>query len=97
MSRPSLRAVTDDDKRPHRPLTVKEAATSGNHRDLLVAMRSRIAEAVSNSKCPPRDLAALTRRLQEIAKEIEQLDLRALEEAEYGDSSGDAAWDASAI
>lgn len=57
-----------------RKLTVKEAAESGSHRDLLVAMRERIARTVSDPECPPRDLAALTRRLQDIAKEIEAID-----------------------
>jgi hypothetical protein len=47
-------------------------------------MRERIAQTVSNPECPPRDLAALTRRLQDIAKEIELMDLRAKEEAGEG-------------
>ena len=79
-----LRAVSADEKPPGKRLTVAQAAATGSHRDLLVSMRERIAQTVSNPECPPRDLAALTRRLQDIAKEIELMDLRAKEEAGEG-------------
>src|SRR5690606_26004281 len=92
-----LRAVTPDEPapKPKRKLTVTQAAASGTPRDLLVAMRDRVAEDVENPNTPPRDLAALTRRLIEITKEIEAIDARAAEEAE-GDSAGtpDDAWEA---
>lgn len=93
-----LRAVTAEDaaaKAAKR--TVAEAAEGGDHRELLVAMRERIARAVSNPDCPPRDLAALTRRLQEIAREIDQLDHRAKEEAGEHDVAPDEAFDAEAL
>lgn len=97
--RPSLRAVAEDEKpvKPVKPLSVREAATAGTHRDLLVAMRARIAEAVTDVECPPRDLAALTRRLQDIAKEIEQLDIRDLEEGGGVEVVEDEEWDAEAL
>ena len=96
MARASLRAV-EKGERPV-PRTVAEAAASGDHRALLVAMRERIAITVSNPDCPPRDLAALTRRLQDIAKEIESLDMRAKEEgADAFDAAADEEWDAAAI
>src|SRR5690606_19160754 len=79
-----------------KPLTVAEAAASGDHRALLVAMRDRISKTVSDPDCPPRDLAALTRRLQDIAKEIEAIDLRAKQEGE-GAAVEDEEFDASAI
>ena len=79
-----LRAVSADEKPPSKRLTVAQAVATGSHRDLLVSMRERIAQTVSNPECPPRDLAALTRRLQDIAKEIELMDLRAKEEAGEG-------------
>lgn len=79
-------------------MTVAQAAATGSHRDLLVAMRERIAQTVSDPECPPRDLAALTRRLQDIAKEIESLDLRAKEEGEdANDVAADEEWDAEAL
>ena len=95
----ALRSVGDSETAPKRPtLTVEQAAAKGTHRDLLVAMRERIAKAVSDSKCPPRDLAALTRRLQDIAKEIEAIDLRAKEEgADATDVAEDEEWDEEAL
>jgi hypothetical protein len=78
--------------------SVAQAAKDGSHRDLLVAMRDRIALAVSDPECPPRDLAALTRRLQDIAKEIEGIDQRRLEEGTGdGGEVEDGAFDSSAV
>jgi hypothetical protein len=69
-----------------------------DHRELLVAMRERISQAVFDPSCPPRDLASLTRRLADIAKEISAIDLRARQEAaEDADVAADEAWDSSAI
>ena len=90
MAARKLRVVTPADQ-PER-LSVSEAAATGDHRKLLVAMRERIARTVSNPDCPPRDLAALTRRLQDIAKEIEQIDLRDKEEGRTGGPVPDEAW-----
>lgn len=78
-----------------KPNTVAQAAKSGVKRDLLVAMRDRLAEAVSND-CPPRDLASLTKRLQDITRDIELLDATAADNAErdaaeYYDDSYDPA------
>lgn len=101
--RTGLRAVTQGDSteaatKAATPKTVEQAAASGSHRDLLVAMRSRIAKTVSSPDCPPRDLAALTRRLQDIAKEIEAIDLRAKEEgADADDVADDEGWNAEAL
>ncbi|MFI8664241.1 hypothetical protein ACIGKR_29890 [Rhodococcus qingshengii] len=79
MSAPkTLRAVADDEVAPvSAPQSVSQAAKSGSHRALLVSMRDRIADAVADDDCPPRDLASLTKRLQDIAKEIEAIDARA--------------------
>jgi hypothetical protein len=93
-----LRAVKADEvAEVKKPKTVAEAAQGGDHRELLVAMRERIARTVSNPDCPPRDLAALTRRLQDIAKEIEAIDLRLKEEAVEGGVSADEDWDEAAL
>lgn len=73
-SKQHLRSVSKTEGAPRRK-SVADAARDGNRRELLIAMRDRIANAVSNPECPPRDLASLTRRLQDIAKEIDQLDL----------------------
>jgi len=93
----AVRAVADDERAPKKDLTVSQAASGGSHRDLLVAMRSRIARTVSDPDCPPRDLAALTRRLQDIAKEIESIDLRAKEEATEDGATPDDKWDSEDI
>lgn len=95
----ALRAVKPGETpAPKKKQTVEQAATNGTHRDLLVAMRDRIAQAVSSPDCPPRDLAALTRRLQDVAKEIEAIDARAADEGgEAGDGAVDTAFDAEAL
>lgn len=96
---PHLRSVKPTDTpAPPKKLTVAQAAATGDHRSLLVAMRERIAQTVSDPECPPRDLAALTRRLQDIAKEIETLNLRAKEDGEDGNgTTPDEEWDAEAL
>lgn len=95
--RKNLRAV-EPGEAPKRKLSVSEAAATGNHRALLVAMRERIARTVADPDCPPRDLAALTRRLQDISKEIEQIDLRLREEGADADAlEGDEEFDPSTL
>jgi hypothetical protein len=82
-----LRAVKPGERRPRKPRSVASAAASGDHRALLVSMRERIALALDNPNCPPRELASLTRRLQDIAKEIGAIDARAEDDI---DSAGQA-------
>lgn len=72
-----------------RAQSVSQAAASGDHRALLIAIRERIAATVSSPDCPPRDLAALTKRLSDIAKEIESIDLRRKEEGADADHLDD--------
>lgn len=96
-ARKNLRVAKPTDA-PARKMSVAQAAETGDHRALLVAMRERIAQAVSNPECPPRDLASLTRRLQDVAKEIEALDLRAKEEgADAADVVASEEWDPEAL
>ena len=92
----TLRAVSSSDT-PKPRKTVADAAASGDHRALLVAMRERIAQTISSPDCPPRDLSSLTRRLQDIAKEIETIDLRARQESGEDSAATDETWDDSAI
>ena len=65
---------------------MKAAADGGIRRELLVALRTRIAADIDAPNTPPRDIAALSRRLLEIAKDLEALDA-----AERSDPIGDAA------
>lgn len=99
----SLRAVAPGEKPPPRrrpkpaPKTVSQAADGGNTRELLVAMRTRIAKAVEDPNTPARDLAALTKRLVEVVRDIEAIDARAAQEEGSGGDIPDAPYDASAI
>jgi hypothetical protein len=70
---PTLRTVTPNERapRPKKALTVVQAATRGNHQDLLNALRLRIAGAIEDPNAHPRDLAALSRQLLEISKELQ--------------------------
>src|SRR5690348_15712075 len=93
-----LRAVTADEKpTPKRPKSVTQAADDGTPRELLVALRTRIAKQVEDVNCPPRDLASLSRRLLEIAKEIEALDAAVEQEAAEDADVADEAFDAEAL
>ncbi|WP_199184327.1 hypothetical protein [Cryobacterium sp. Y62] len=98
MAAPKLRAVGKDEKASKpRTLTVDAAATDGSELELMMAMRDRVATAVADPNCPARDLAALTRRLREIVKDIEALLAREREEIADAADSPDEAWDAEAI
>lgn len=96
-----LRAVSPDEKPPIKPSEAKSvtaAAAGGDQLELLVSLRKRVAETVEDPNCPPRDLAALSRRLQELSKEIAALEIKAKQEAaEDGDRTPDEEWDAEAI
>lgn len=70
----ALRAVPPGERAKVKKLTVTQAAKSNDQRALLVSLRDRVAETVEDPNCPPRDLAALSRRLQEIAKALAALD-----------------------
>ena len=98
MSRKPLRAVTDEDVAPPAPpKSVTQAADTGTTRELLVAMRARIAKAVEDPNTPARDLAALTKRLVEVVRDIEAIDARAHEEAKESAATADEEWDEAAL
>ena len=63
-----------------RKLTVTQAAAEGTHRELLAALRDRVAAAVQSPSCPPVALAALSRQLTSLAKELSVLDARVEDE-----------------
>lgn len=94
-----LRVAKPGEKAPSaKAKTVTEAAEGGSHRELLAAMRSRIARAVEDPNTPARDLAALTKRLADVAREIEHLDAKAEQEAERHERVvEDGDFDASAV
>ncbi|MBK6556207.1 MAG: hypothetical protein IPG16_02975 [Comamonadaceae bacterium] len=98
MATPRLRPVAPDEraKKAAPAKTVTEAAASGSARDLLVAMRARIAKAVEDPNTPARDLAALTKRLIEVVRDIEAIDARD-EDGDDGAEVDDGEFDASAV
>jgi hypothetical protein len=76
-------------------LTVSAAAKDGDRRKLLVALRSRIAQSVEDPKTPARDLAALSKRLLEIVREIELIDAEAtVDDVGSAASTPDQKWTA---
>ena len=95
----SLRPVGADEvpQAPAKPKTVTEAADKGTTRELLVAMRARIAKAVEDPNTPARDLAALTKRLVEVVRDIEAIDAREEQEAQRGGPVSDESFSAEAL
>jgi hypothetical protein len=73
-------------------LTVAQAATKG-HRELLVALMARVAAAVQSPNCPPVALAALSRQLTSISKELSVLDARVEDEVSEATAVPDEVWD----
>lgn len=94
----NLRAVTPGEMKPKPavPKSVTEAASDGSTRELLAAMRTRIAEAVEDRNTPARELASLTKRLVEVVRDIEAIDAREEQEG-TGAVVPDGSFDASAI
>lgn len=92
MSR-KLKLVTDEDRRPVE--SVSDAVSFGSRMDELVQMRVVIARAIDTT-ASARDLAALTKRLTEISKEIDVLKREAFESGDAGDEIS-TAFDAEAI
>lgn len=85
-----LRSVAPDEMPPAPPkvMTILEAAEADDRLAELIAMRRRLAKALDDPNCPPRDMAALSRRQLEIGREIEAM--KALAER---DSDGEPAED----
>lgn len=78
-----LRAVPDlpdpepDGVMAEPAMTVVEAVASGTSKQVLVAMRARLAKAFDDPGTSPRDLAAITRRMTDLDDRI-----RAIQTAE---------------
>lgn len=97
----ALRAVDPDDF-PHEParrepMTITEASEAGDRLGILRCLQDTIAREIE-AGIPPRDLAALSRRLMEIAKEVDELEAveADTEDAAHG-QHGDEAFDEEAI
>ena len=92
MSNPKLRAVEPDERRAVE--SVSDAVDYGSRLDELVQMRKVVARAIDTT-ASARDLAALTKRLTEISKEIDVLRREGEEDSSDGEVS--TAFDAEAI
>ena len=86
---PTLRVVGTDE----RPPSVSAAVQGGSPRDVNIAMQDRIAKAIDSDEIRGADLAALSRRLHELRKELSAMDAQA-KEASEDESIPDAAWEA---
>lgn len=73
--------------------SVVEAAESGVRLDLLVAMRSQLAQRVGDEDTAAKDLAPLARLLKQVAEEIEALERQQAEEAGNSAVSDDEEFD----
>jgi hypothetical protein len=89
--------VAKDETAPAKPKSVTQAAEHGTERELLAAMKSRVALAVENPNTPTRELSSLTIRLLQIDREIRAIDARAQEEALEDGVTADEDWDAEAL
>ena len=93
-----LRAVAADEKPARKQASsVAEAVESGTHLEQLVAMRTRIARAIDDPNIRGADLAALSRRLLEIGREIDAISAAEKQEAAEDAEVADEAFDAAAI
>lgn len=93
-----LRAVTAGEVSPRKlAQSVTQAVASGTQREQLVAMRARIARAIDDPNIRGADLAALTRRLLEVGREVEALDAARKQEAKENADVPDEDFDASAV
>lgn len=91
-----LRSVAPGEPAPKRR-SVADAAQSGDRLELLIAMRDRIAKTISDPDCPPRDLSSLSRRLQDIAKDIDLLELSGAGSGSVVSDAGDESFDPSSV
>lgn len=96
VARKGLRVVADDEK-PVVPRTIEDAAKAGDEMSELRLTRVAIARKLDDPNCQARDMASLSKRLMELAREIAAVEARMAEEAEDAETVGDEAWDEAAI
>lgn len=97
MAKAGLRVVAPGEKPNRKRMSVEEAAEAGDELDLQYAMRRRLAKAIADDSCPKRDLAALSRRLEDVVARIKVLEAAAAEQEARRDGNPDEEFDASAI
>jgi hypothetical protein len=82
-------------EKPVKRLTVAEAVELGDRRALLVALQLRLALALSDSSVHARDLAALSKRIEDAATEVAAIDAAAAGDDEDAVKVPDEPWDGS--
>lgn len=76
-----LRAVSPTERAPRKKLTVVQAAALNDHRELLIALKARIAQILQDPHVPAVAAAALSRQLSLISKELDVMDADPSEDA----------------
>jgi hypothetical protein len=86
--------VIEPDETAAKPkkLSVTQAAAEGTHRELLIALQHRIAAAVQSPSCGPVALAALSRQLVLISKELSVIAARVEDEVGEAAQIPDEPW-----
>lgn len=75
-------------------LSVLQAVTEGSSKQVLVAMRARLAVAFDSPETPARDLAAMARRMTDLDDRIRAIELAEKEQAvEQESDTEDEAWE----
>lgn len=69
-----------------KPATILDATENDDSLAMLIALRRRLARGCDDERTSPRDLAALSRRLVEVDRDIRSR--KAQEEAESGPKEG---------
>jgi hypothetical protein len=102
MARPPGLRVVDPAAAPDEPTKTRKKTThpvaaacdTGTRRDVLVALRTRLARSIDDPATPARDLASLSRRLLEVTKDLESLDAAAEQEDGTAAPTPDEHWTA---
>lgn len=75
VERAVLEVINSDDPRRVPSRSVIAAVVEGSAKDLLVAMRARLAVTFDDEETPARDLAAISRRMLELDDRIRAIEL----------------------
>lgn len=95
-----LRAVAPDEHAPTKERkTVVDATNDGTRREVLVAMRARIARTLDDTSTPAHAIARLVREVADLDREIRAIDESTEEHdgSEDGEATGRRSFDASAL
>lgn len=93
---PPVRIATDADA-PRSPLSLREAFSRGLRIDELRAKRRILIAHIESDQTLARDLAALMRQDNELAREIEGIEAKQAEEVRSNARAADESWSEEAI